>query len=123
MSEAKRLLVIDDEPDFAALVVTVATRLGYAASAAANPRAFRQAVIAAPPDVIVLDIVMPEQDGVELIQWLDAINCTARVVIVTGFNPAYAVSARRLAEIRGRLQVSVIHKPVKLDDLRAAIAH
>ena len=122
MSEAKRLLVIDDEPDFAALVVTVATRLGYAASAAANPRAFRQAVIAA-PDVIVLDIVMPEQDGVELIQWLDAINCTARVVIVTGFNPAYAESARRLAEIRGRLQVSVIHKPVKLDDLRAAIAH
>jgi CheY-like chemotaxis protein len=121
MSAPGRLLVVDDEPDFADLVVTVATGMGYAASAADSPGEFRRLYAAAPPEVIVMDIVMPEQDGIELIRWLIGQGCRARLVIVTGFNPDYAKFAKALAELGGKLDVAVLRKPVKLEALRAAL--
>jgi CheY-like chemotaxis protein len=49
MMEARRVLVIDDEPDFAGLVVKVAAGMGYAATAAATAKDFRRLYLAAPP--------------------------------------------------------------------------
>jgi CheY-like chemotaxis protein len=62
--------VVDDERDFADLVVRVAGQLGYQAEAASTAAAFQACYLAAVPDVIVLDIVMPDQDGIELMRWL-----------------------------------------------------
>jgi DNA-binding response OmpR family regulator len=119
MSGPRRLLVIDDEADFASLVVTVASQMGYAATAAGNAGEFQRLFLASPPDVIVLDMVMPDQDGIELVRWLLSRGCRARIVIVSGFNPDYAKSAKTFAEIGGQLEVTVLRKPVKLEELRA----
>jgi CheY-like chemotaxis protein len=119
VSGPRRLLVIDDEPDFAGLVVTVASQMGYAATAAGNAGEFQRLYLAGPPDVIVLDIVMPEQDGIELVRWLVDQGYRARILIVSGFNPDYAKSAKAFAEIGGQVEVAVLRKPVKLEELRA----
>jgi CheY-like chemotaxis protein len=121
MTEARRILVIDDEPDFADLVVKVAANMGYTATAARNAMNFQKLYLAAPPDVIVLDIVMPDQDGIELIQWLVSHGCDARIVIASGNNPDYARTAKILGEVSGKLDVTILRKPVKLEDLRASL--
>lgn len=121
MSGPGRLLVIDDEVDFASFVATVAAAMGYAASAVGTAGEFQRLYLAAAPDVIVMDIVMPEQDGIELIRWLIAQGCRARIVIVSGFNPDYAKFAKTLAELGGNLAVTMLRKPVKLEELRASL--
>lgn len=122
MTAPRRLLVIDDEPDFADLVVQVATRLGLAATATTKAGDFMAQYMATPPDLIVLDIVMPEQDGIELMRWLVAQRCRARIVIVSGYNPAFANAAKVIGEFGGQLSITYLQKPVKLAELRAALA-
>jgi CheY-like chemotaxis protein len=119
MSSQRRLIIVDDEADFGTLVVEVATELGYAASAATNAGDFRKLYEAQIPDTVVLDMVMPGQDGIELIQWLVLQGYRSRIIIISGYHPDYARSAKALAEVAGTLQVLVLQKPISLEKLRA----
>lgn len=65
-----RLLIMDDEPDFAEYIGIVGEQLGYETLKINDSREFKKAYIEFAPDVLVLDMVMPEIDGVELIKWL-----------------------------------------------------
>ena len=62
------LMVVDDEADFAEYVAEVAGDLGFDVNVHSSARDCLQAIIAKKPDVIVMDIVMPNMDGVELVQ-------------------------------------------------------
>jgi two-component system alkaline phosphatase synthesis response regulator PhoP len=63
MSDIKRVLVVDDEPDFAAIVQTNLEKEGFEVEVAYNGVEGLEKVYANPPDAIVLDIMMPEMDG------------------------------------------------------------
>lgn len=71
----KRLLVVDDEPDFADFVKRTAEGMGYDVSALSDPNLFKEAYAAFKPNVIVLDMVMPDIEGIELVQWLAQQGC------------------------------------------------
>ena len=118
----RRVLVIDDELEFAAIVRKVAEELGCEVTVASDAGAFKTSYAAMPPEVIVLDIVMPDVDGIELVQWLIEQGCRADIVVVTGHNPNYARAAKTLAEARGSMRVRVLEKPAKLAELRAALS-
>jgi DNA-binding response OmpR family regulator len=119
--DAKRLLVVDDEPDFADFVKRTAEGIGYAVSALSDPNLFKDAYAEFKPDVIVLDMVMPDIEGIELVQWLAEQNCLARILIVTGYNPYYGKMALGLGEVRG-LKVETHQKPISLATLREALS-
>jgi CheY-like chemotaxis protein len=121
MSAAKRILIIDDEADFARFVERVASGLGYDAVATTTAEAFRTEYAAAMPDVIVLDLVMPNQDGIELIQWLIGEGCEARILIISGYSPGFADAAKTIAEVKGKLTVTRLQKPIRLAELRLAL--
>jgi hypothetical protein len=61
-------------------------------------------------------------DGIEIMQWLAAQGATARVVVTTGYNPQYAKMADLVGADRGLQATSILTKPVRLADLRAALA-
>ncbi|MGF1640281.1 MAG: response regulator [Rhodospirillales bacterium] len=119
---AKRLLVVDDEPKFATFVGKVAARLGYQTEITNHGRDFQAAYRRQPPDTIVLDMVMPDIDGNELILWLVDQKCEADLIIITGYSPDYAVNARVLAEFKGLRSVTTLSKPVSVTRLREALA-
>jgi DNA-binding response OmpR family regulator len=117
----RRLLIIDDEVDFAKFVSRVASALGYEVETTTRGEDFKAAVLRVPPDVIILDIVMPQMDGVELIQWLAAQRSAARVIVVTGFNPHYAKMVEVLGIAHGILSITTLVKPIAIIDLQAAL--
>lgn len=122
MSKAgKRLLVVDDEPDFADFVKRGAKNMGYDVSALSDPNLFKDAYAAFKPDVIVLDMVMPGIEGIELVQWLAKQDCEARILVVSGYNPFYGKLAHGLGEVGG-LRVETHQKPISLAALRAALS-
>jgi CheY-like chemotaxis protein len=119
----KRLLVVDDEPEFGEFVRKVATDLGYEVRVTTNGRAFQEAYHDLDPTTIVLDMVMPEMDGNELVLWLMKQQYRSDLIIITGYSPDYASDAKRLAEFKGLRSVTTLTKPIRLAKLRAVLSH
>ena len=65
-SEQRRVLVLDDDVDVTELIVYKLTQSGYAARAINDPLLFTGQVRAFKPDLIVLDVMMPELSGWQL---------------------------------------------------------
>jgi CheY-like chemotaxis protein len=118
----KRLLIVDDEPRFAAFVERVAEPLGYEVEVTNHGRDFQAAYRRKRPDVVVIDMVMPDIDGNELVLWLVEQQCAADIIIITGYHPDYAVNARLLAEFKGLRSVATLSKPVTVARLRETLA-
>lgn len=64
-SDGVRILVVDDEPRLVRLVRANLERLGYQVSTAGNGKQAIEAVEAEDPDLVVLDVMMPNMDGYE----------------------------------------------------------
>ncbi|HDI59045.1 MAG TPA: response regulator [Desulfobacteraceae bacterium] len=63
MADKKRILVVDDEPDFCAIVKGNLEKEGFEVEVAYDGVEGLAKVRANPPDAIVLDVMMPEMDG------------------------------------------------------------
>jgi DNA-binding response OmpR family regulator len=120
MTSAKRLLVVDDEPEIREIIRRAASGLDYDVETTENASEFKKAYESFDPTVIVLDIVMPQTDGIELIKWLIECGATAGIIVASGYNPLYAKMAATLGTDRG-LSVSYLDKPFKIGALRNAI--
>ncbi len=116
-----KVLVVDDNAEFAEFVRTVADGLGHAVEVCANGALAKQSYRTFNPEIIVLDMVMPEIDGIEFVQWLATENCTSRLILVTGFNPNYTDVAKTIGMAKGLGKVTTLNKPVHLTDLRLAL--
>jgi CheY-like chemotaxis protein len=119
----KRVLIVDDEPRFAAFVARVAEPLGYEVEVTNHGRDFQAAYLRERPDIVVIDMVMPDIDGNELILWLVEQRCAADIIIITGYHPDYAVNARLLAEFKGLRSVVTLSKPISVTRLREALVN
>jgi DNA-binding response OmpR family regulator len=60
---AARVLVVDDEPDIRTLLRNLLERAGYTVEEAADGRAGLRSFFASSPDLVILDVTMPELDG------------------------------------------------------------
>ncbi|RZJ11968.1 MAG: response regulator [Acidovorax sp.] len=63
-----RILVVEDEPDIAAIVVDYLRHAGYTVEHQAEGRAALASMLAAPPDLTLLDIMLPGMDGLEILR-------------------------------------------------------
>ena len=70
MSDKKRILVVDDEPDFASLVQGNLEKEGFDVDVAFNGVEGLEKVQANPPDAIVLDVMMPDVSGLEVLRFM-----------------------------------------------------
>ena len=84
-----RVLVVDDEPKLSALIARALREEGHAADVAANGTDALWMARAAPYDAIVLDVMLPEIDGFEVLRrlrehevWTPVLMLTARDAIV-----------------------------------------
>jgi DNA-binding response OmpR family regulator len=118
----ERILVIDDEADFLTFVHRVARQLDFEVEVTTDAGAFKQIYARFNPTVIVLDIVMPRTDGIELIRWLADMGCTARVVVISGFDPNYSKMAQTLGSGIGLASIVRLQKPVSVADLKSALS-
>jgi two-component system phosphate regulon response regulator PhoB len=85
---AERILVVDDEPDIAALVAYHLARSGYRVSTAANGTDALKAVTDERPTLVVLDLMLPDLSGYEIIEQIRRDPSTSEV-------PVLMLTARR----------------------------
>ncbi|WP_169566047.1 response regulator [Sneathiella limimaris] len=121
MSE-KRALIIDDEKLFADFVRQVAEGMDYEVRVTDQAEAFKSIYKEFDPTVIILDMVMPGVEGIELVNWLAEEGCSSRIMVVTGYNPNYVDFAKTIGSARGLVEVQSYTKPISLADLRQALS-
>ena len=94
----ERILVVDDEPDICGLVSDILTDEGYRVSAAETAASARQQVAQSEYDLVLLDIWMPDEDGITLLKdWKDNKVIQCPVVMMSGHGTVEtAVEATRL---------------------------
>ena len=78
-----RLLVADDEVSIAAILFTTFQFLGYDVVTAATGREALRAAASAAPDVVLLDVMLPDFDGFEVYRRLRAADVTAPVMFLS----------------------------------------
>jgi two-component system alkaline phosphatase synthesis response regulator PhoP len=85
MTLQKRILIVDDEPDFAAIVQGNLEKEGFEVDVAYNGVEGLQKVQSNPPDAIVLDVMMPEKDGYVVCRELkgDDKYCNIPIILLT----------------------------------------
>lgn len=117
-----KLLVIDDEPAITALIGRIAEPCGFAVFATSDPAEFSSQYELTAPDVICLDLAMPDVDGVEISRYLADRGCRCPIIIVSGFDPCIVSSALRLAEARGLTVAGAIVKPINVPAFRQMLS-
>ncbi|MBT8342304.1 MAG: response regulator [Desulfatitalea sp.] len=82
MPQKKKILVVDDEPDHCAVVKRILEQSGFDVVVAYDGKECLEKVKADPPDAIVLDVVMPETDGLTVCRTLKADQAYCRIPIM-----------------------------------------
>jgi len=80
-----RVLVIDDEAVVCNSCRRILLEEGYQVDCRQDPRAGLQAAVSGEYDLILLDIVMPEMDGLEVLKEIKSAGVASEVVIITGY--------------------------------------
>ncbi len=116
---APYILVVDDEPDIRHLVQEILEDEGYEVSVAENGEAARTAHRQRRPDLVLLDIWMPDLDGISLLkEWSDENQLPMPVIMMSGHGTVEtAVEATRLGAY------DFIEKPLSLAKLLLTIEH
>jgi CheY-like chemotaxis protein len=83
MMAKKKILIIDDEPDFIKVVKERIESWGFEVSSCESGREALETLGKISPDVIVLDYIMPEMDGVAVLKHIRAIDQKIPVIMFT----------------------------------------
>ncbi len=77
-----RILVVEDDPDIAALIVRCLEKAEFGVDRVANGRDALDAIAARPPDLVVLDLMLPQVTGLEVCRRLRTDTRTAAVPVI-----------------------------------------
>jgi CheY-like chemotaxis protein len=112
------LIVVDDESEFCDIVQKVAESMGFNVYAANNAREFQQLWLVNNPAVIVMDVIMPDMNGTQLLQWLANECCYDPIIMMTGYGEKVIEMAGNTGDVTGENIVGTLEKPFSLDALK-----
>ena len=82
MDTNKTIMVVDDNPDIITIVKTILEGKGYNVFSAFSGAELLNMLKGQKPDLIILDIMMPEMDGLEVLSRLKAMSETATIPVI-----------------------------------------
>jgi two-component system, sensor histidine kinase and response regulator len=112
-----RILAVDDTPDNLALIETILEDEGYEIILAASGATALALVEQSPPDLILLDIMMPDMDGYE-------VTCRIRQNPTLPYIPILLLTAHHASDVVAGLESGAddfVRKPVDVDELAARV--
>lgn len=115
---AHRLLILDDDPMIGQTIRRIAKMAGWDAEFTTEAELFFTQVQEWCPDIIAIDLIMPGQDGVQVMTELARRTCTAGIIITSGMGGRVLDAASRSASEHGLNILGVLPKPFSPAQLR-----
>jgi two-component system response regulator AtoC len=110
------VLVVDDEADIRALLTDLMGEAGYKVKTAQTGAAALAAVAKNPPDLVMMDVKLPDQDGIALLRQLKRAHPELEVIVMT----AYGGSSTAITAM-DHGAYDYVTKPFEIDDLLATL--
>jgi EAL domain-containing protein (putative c-di-GMP-specific phosphodiesterase class I)/CheY-like chemotaxis protein len=117
-----RLLVVDDEPGVVDFIAAAARRFDYAVASTGTATEFLTLVETFRPTLILMDLHLPDSDGVELLRLLVARGCKDPILLMSGVDERVLTTAYELGVSHGLSMYGMLPKPVLLADLQTKLA-
>jgi len=115
MMPENRVLIIDDDPRICRLIKRVADKVGVEVATIDSPARFESTYKTYGPNLILMDLKMPELDGVEILRKLAAGASEAAIILMSGMDKSVLETAEELGKSLGLNMVGVITKPIDVD--------
>ncbi|MBI3476313.1 MAG: sigma-54-dependent Fis family transcriptional regulator [Acidobacteria bacterium] len=115
--EVPRLLAIDDEPQSLELIKDVLAGLGLEIHTASDPRIGFELFKRVRPQIVLLDFMMPEINGFEMLEWISAADPGAEVILITAH-----YSTESAVEAIQKGACDYFNKPLSVEKLRRRIS-
>jgi CheY-like chemotaxis protein len=98
---SKKLLIVDDQPGITRIVALIA----------------RDEFIAFQPDVVILDMIMPDVDGIDVLTQIALTGYPVKIVVSSGYGEAYMALAAGVARFHGLATPPMLRKPFQRSQL------
>lgn len=116
MKKGSTILVIDDNEDFRKLLAETITMWGFNAAEAVDGEQAMSIIEQFSPDLVIVDLDMPNMNGLEFTKRVKEINPNFPVIMVTAFAKYYTSD-----EIESSHPDAFLQKPVHMDKLLEVI--
>lgn len=114
-----RILILDDDKGYIAQLKEIIEQEGFNVTATDSPTNALRMQNLSPFDLIITDIIMPEMDGLEVIQYIKAIHPKTRIIAIAG--DGYFSASDLLVMAKG-LGASMVHpKPINFSILKSQL--
>ncbi len=115
------LIVVDDDPGMTKMISTAGESLGYNVLTVNTATEFQELLPSCNPTCIVMDLVMPDVDGIELLNWMSQFECSAQIVLISGYGGKYLDIAEAIASGNKCNIVAKLEKPFRITELDRAL--
>jgi signal transduction histidine kinase len=112
----KKILVVDDYVDFAEMVARILEKEGYKVSLAHNGNTAIERVLSESPELVLLDLNLPDIPGSELLKRIKAIHEDTAIIIITGYGGEQVA-----VELMKAGAMDFLPKPVENEDVLKAV--
>ena len=117
----RRLLAIDDEKGLLAIVQDIGQNAGYEVVATSDASYFLQQARDWHPTLVLMDLQMPDVDGVELLRAMSADKLNAPIVLMSGVDDKVLRTVGDLGTDLGLNMRGVLGKPIRLETFRRTL--
>lgn len=124
-----QITCLDDDPRMESILRRFLTRLGHRLRFESSVMTFKASLAQDPPDLILLDLGLGRESGIDIIHWLAENGFAIPVVLISGHGDSVLDTARRVAQGRDLPTLGVVNKarisselPALLKRLRSAPA-
>jgi CheY-like chemotaxis protein len=114
-----RILIIDDDADLRTTLREILEQAGYEVVEVSDGREGLQRYLGASVDLVITDLLMPEQEGVETIRDLRQINPQVRIIAMSGGGQTGRMNFLQVATVLGAQRT--LHKPFNRQTLLEAV--
>lgn len=120
---AVKILVLDDESFMLKLLSRILSNLGFTSAILCDSgrAALEKIDMDAPPNLILLDLNMPEMDGIEFVRHLVERHYTGSLILISGEDERMLQTAEKLVQAHKIQILGHLHKPVKPQALSALL--
>jgi len=112
----KKILIVDDDAEFRGHLIEVLTGEGYQPDCAASAKEAGEKLISAEFDIVLLDYMMPKQNGIDALFEIKRLRPRIKVIMITAFS-----SIENAIDAIKKGASDYISKPFKIDNLLLTI--
>jgi EAL domain-containing protein (putative c-di-GMP-specific phosphodiesterase class I)/CheY-like chemotaxis protein len=115
------LFAFDDDASILGVVSAIAERVGYEVRSSTVPRELLDDLPESNPQVIILDLQMPDLDGIQVLRELAEAETRAAIILLSGMDERTLASAEGYAKARGLNVAATMQKPFVPEELQGQL--